>query len=206
MSETRDPGIAALLVAHRTVVAGTPDSPVKAFIMRCHEALETPGTVNPDPGPGQYPVCRHLEAALTATAVASPALADLANCFRRLAPRLGWRQRRSVAADDERFQNGHANAAIIGVDALEQHPDVRLGVSLLAPNVDYPDHRHPPEEAYLVMSGGNWRQNRGPWFGRGPGGLVHNPPDIWHAMQSGPTPLLALWMLWTRDVAYQVPG
>jgi hypothetical protein len=32
---------------------------------------------------------------------------------------------------------------------------------------------------------------------RGPGGTVHNPPDIVHAMRAGPeVPLLAIWLLW----------
>jgi len=70
---------------------------------------------------------------------------------------------------------------------------------LLAPGVEYPDHRHPPEEGYLVMSGGDWRQDHGEWVRRDPGDTVHNVPDIWHAMRAGEAPLLALWMLWTGD-------
>ncbi len=205
MPETRDPDINALLQAHRTVVAAETDSPSTSFFMRCHEALAVPGAVNPDPDPRRYPVCDHLEAGLAATAAASPAMADLTSAFRRLAPRLGWRLRESVVSEDPRFADGHANAVIIGDDGLERHPDVRLGISLVAPGITYPDHRHPPEEGYLVMSGGSWRQDHGQWVYRAPGETVHNIPDIWHAMQSGKTPLLALWMLWTRDIAYSAP-
>lgn len=39
-----------------------------------------------------------------------------------------------------------------------------FGASLLAPNVRYPDHDHAPEEAYLVMTEGEFRWDDGGWF------------------------------------------
>jgi hypothetical protein len=39
----------------------------------------------------------------------------------------------------------------------------------MAPNTRYPDHRHPPEEIYVVLSGGQWRQASGPWYEPGIG-------------------------------------
>jgi quercetin dioxygenase-like cupin family protein len=66
----------------------------------------------------------------------------------------------------------------------------------MAPGTTYPDHSHPPEELYVVVSPGEWRQNRGGWQPHGPGDLIHNPPGIDHAMQAGAVPLLALWLLW----------
>ena len=200
MLPSRDPDIAALLATHRAVIAGIQDAPVKAFFARCHEALDTPGVTNRAVRPRQVPGCRHIAAALAVTATASPVMADLANSFERLAPRLDWRRRDAPEPHNPRFHDGHANAAVIGHDGLEVHPDVRLGVSLIAPGIDYPDHRHPPEEGYLVMSGGAWRQNQGPWFDRWPGDTVHNVANIWHAMKAGAHPLLALWMLWLRDL------
>ena len=67
--------------------------------------------------------------------------------------------------------------------------------SRVAPRVRYPDHQHPPEEIYVVMSEGEWRQENHPWFSPGAGGIVHNPPDIVHAMRSADAPLLAIWCL-----------
>jgi quercetin dioxygenase-like cupin family protein len=85
-----------------------------------------------------------------------------------------------------------------GHGGLEEHSSVRFGVSLIAPNIEYPNHQHPPEEGYLVISEGDWRQANGDWFHRKPGDTVHNVPNIWHAMRSGNSPLLAVWMLWTE--------
>ena len=61
-----------------------------------------------------------------------------------------------------------------------------------------PDHTHLPEETYLVLSAGQFRQEDGPWFESGIGGSFYNPPGIVHAMRSGSEPLFAFWTL--RDI------
>jgi quercetin dioxygenase-like cupin family protein len=98
---------------------------------------------------------------------------------------------------DPTFAAGHANANLLGPypEALERRDDVWVGVSLMAPEITYPDHNHPPEEVYLALSRGYWRQNTHPWHEPGIGGVVYNPPGITHAMRSGPEPFLAIWCL-----------
>lgn len=114
-------------------------------------------------------------------------------------PQLIWKVRPGAEAHGEQFLNGHANATIIGSEGLEIRPDVWFGVSLMAPHTRYPDHRHSPEEIYVVLSDGQWRQGSNPWHEPGIGGLVYNPPNIMHAMRSRERPLLALWFLWTEQ-------
>jgi hypothetical protein len=63
------------------------------------------------------------------------------------------------------------------------------------PNVRYPDHHHPPEEAYVLLSAGEFKQRDGQWFNPGIGGGIHNPPDQLHAIRSGSVPFIALWCL-----------
>ena len=109
-----------------------------------------------------------------------------------------WYPSNRSSDKNEAFYNGHANAVITGNGGLEEHKSVRFGASLIAPHLEYPYHRHPPEEGYLVISEGDWRQGSGGWFHRNPGETVHNVPNIWHAMRSGKSPLLAVWMLWTE--------
>jgi hypothetical protein len=199
MTSPRDPDIAAVLDAHEALAVALPESSVKPFFERCHAALKTPGTTKPKHQSRVYSVCDHIPEGLRVTASVSPELARLADAFGRLAPRLNWQRRDGLKPKDPLFPEGHANAALIGNDGLEYHDSVRLGVSLIAPMVEYPDHNHPPEEGYLVMSGGDWRQDHGEWFRREPGETVHNVPNIWHAMRAGEAPLLALWMLWMKD-------
>lgn len=83
----------------------------------------------------------------------------------------------------------------VGPGGLERRTDVWIGVPLLAPEVRYPDHTHPPEETYLVLSAGQFRQEDGPWFEPGIGGSFYNPPGIVHAMRSNSEPLFAFWTL-----------
>ena len=82
-------------------------------------------------------------------------------------------------------------------EGLEIRRDVWIGVSLMAPHMRYPDHRHPPEEIYIALSSGEWHQASKPWHEPGIGKLVYNPPNIVHAMRSADQPLLAVWFLWT---------
>lgn len=170
-------------------------TPSAVIAERAFEALAASvGTI----APGALvppPAYRHLSAAL-GRAGADRELSPLAQAFEALEPELRWRRRPGSEAGGAVFHDGHANAEIIGPMGLEQRSDVWFGASLVAPHVRYVDHRHPPAEVYIVMSDGEWyREDRG-WHTPGVGGIVHNPPDIVHAMRAGPEALLALWLLW----------
>jgi hypothetical protein len=128
-------------------------------------------------------------------------------CLRQLRERFGaiesslyWRRRTANdGSASANFPDGHANAMILGPGGYEERRDVWLGVSLMAPNVRYPDHDHAPEEVYLVLSEGEFRQGNGPWFSPGVGGFLYNEPGIKHAMRSLDTPLFAFWALWAKS-------
>ena len=147
------------------------------------------------PGPiAPPPAYRHLRCAFE-RARAAPELSALTEAFEALEPELRWRRRPGSEAHGMAFHDGHANAEIVGPMGLEQRGDVWFGVSLVAPGVRYVEHRHPPEEVYIVLSEGEWyREGRG-WHTPGVGGVVYNPPDVVHAMRAGPVALLALWLL-----------
>lgn len=140
-------------------------------------------------------VCAHLDAAL-AVEQPRPSLRRLVEAFRAIEPDLEWVRR---ASHDEtasaNFADGHANAMILGPAGLENRSDVWLGASLLAPHVRYTDHAHAPEETYLVLSEGEFRQGDAAWFAPGVGGSFYNTPFIIHAMRSGEAPLFAFWAL-----------
>ena len=106
-----------------------------------------------------------------------------------------WRRRAGSGAHGAEFHDGHANTDIIGPTGLERRGDVWFGATLVAPRVRYIDHRHPPEEVYLVLSEGEWYREGCGWHAPGVGGVVYNPPDVVHAMRAGEAPLLALWLL-----------
>lgn len=169
-------------------------TPAAKAMQRVSAALAKPVTQRTPPAPNALPACEYLAGALR-TASSGPAdLARVADAIGALAPELVWRRGRG---DDEVFQRGHASADLVGPadGALEQRPDVRVGLSLMAPGITYPDHQHPPEEVYLVLSDSDWRQDANPWHAPGFGGIVYNPPDIIHAMRARREPLLAIWCL-----------
>jgi quercetin dioxygenase-like cupin family protein len=148
------------------------------------------------PNPKRLPPCAFIGDAVTEASRTPGKAADIVLAFKDIEQRLTWARRKGWENEDETFAHGHANATIIGPGGLEPRDDVWIGVSLMAPNVCYPDHQHPPEEVYTVLSDGVWRHGDGEWFSPGIGGLVHNPPGIVHAMRAGEKPLLAIWCLW----------
>ena len=118
---------------------------------------------------------------------------NMVNSIIGLADNLPWYQR--PVANNPSFMESHVNAQIIGPEGIEVRHDLIVGVTLMRPDIDYPDHQHEPEEIYVVLSDGRWRQASGDWHTPGLGGLVHNPSDVMHGMKSLSTPLVALWCL-----------
>lgn len=193
----RPPALQRLLDAARvayTEFATDPDA--KSSISRIFGALDgSVGELSSDNR--KLPVCSYLVEALGARPQ-QKSLGALMDAFAELEPVLGWRRRANYdpANASENFHDGHGNCMIVGPGGLERRSDLALGVSLLAPRVRYPDHDHPPEETYLVLSEGMFRQNDSNWFTPGVGGSFFNGPMIKHAMRSGDRPLFAFWAHW----------
>ncbi|WP_412065412.1 dimethylsulfonioproprionate lyase family protein [Rhizobium sp. SYY.PMSO] len=163
-------------------------------VMQIFSLLEVSG--KPRQGEGsRLPVCSHLPAVL-AVDPGSDQLRRMMARFQVIEPLLAWRRRvDSSGTSSENFQEGHANAMIIGPGGLEERSDLWIGVTLMAPGVRYPDHDHAPEEVYLVLSEGEFQHGDSEWFSPGVGGSFYNPPGIRHAMRSLGTPLFAFWAL-----------
>jgi quercetin dioxygenase-like cupin family protein len=143
----------------------------------------------------RLPVCRYLDEAYANMAGAASPLPAIATAFAAIEGQLHWARRKGSTPDNQPFYDGHANAMLIGPGGLEERDDVMVGVSLMAPDILYPDHSHPPEEVYVAFTGGGWWNAGMDWTEPGPGGLIYNPPGILHAMRSGPEPFLAVWLL-----------
>jgi hypothetical protein len=158
-------------------------------------ALKRPGTPHSPHAPESLPAQQFLTRALDNAAGGPADITGVADAFRQLSPRLAWYRRKNAELAGKVFMDGHANAVLIGEDGLERRSDIQIGVSLMAPHIQYVDHHHPPAEIYLVMSPGAWRQEQRPWHEPGIGGTVYNTPNIVHAMKSAEQPLFAVWCL-----------
>lgn len=143
----------------------------------------------------RLPVCRQLEAVYSGMAAEASPLPELASAFMAFEPRLQWTRRKGAEPGDAPFYDSHANATIIGKGGIEERRDVWVGVTLMAGDIVYPVHDHPPEEIYLAFTEGEWWNAEMDWTRPAPGGLIYNPPGIAHTMRSGARPFLALWML-----------
>ncbi|WP_306153896.1 dimethylsulfonioproprionate lyase family protein [Roseovarius sp. MMSF_3281] len=193
---TRPAALQSVLDAALASFALRADDPrAQTSIDRCAGALATPGEIPGGQG-ARLAVCTHLDTAADPARATAPDLAKLLEAFKALEPRLTWRQRPGGGSTaSANFTEGHANALITGPGGLERRGDVWLGVSLLAPHVRYPDHTHPPEETYLVLTDGEFQHGDSQWFTPGPGGTFFNTPGIRHAMRSHDAPLFAFWLL-----------
>lgn len=190
----RDPDLAKLLqeLEAAWIAAAPAGSAPASATTEAARRMRKPGALS-NIAPESAPVYSWFETA--AANASNTSAAALADALAKLAPRLAWRTRPDRKSDDPTFAGAHANAVILGDGGIEARGDVRVGVSLLAPDTFYPDHRHPPEEVYVVLSEGEWRQDANPWHAPGPGGMVHNPPNVLHSMRAGSQPLLAIWAL-----------
>lgn len=147
--------------------------------------------------PARLPVCDYLGEALARARSGPHPVGQIVDAFEQIEHLLTWRRRAGSDATNSKFHEGHANAVIVGPTGIEKREDARIGISLMAPAVRYPDHQHPPEEVYIVLSAGEWLQEDGTWVEPGIGGIIYNPPGAVHAMSASTTPLLAVWCLWT---------
>lgn len=174
-----------------------PGTPIAVLADHIFDATtsNTGGTANKKSSEA-LPVCHHLAPALVHAASGTRETAAVADAFSSIMHRLTWQQRPASPTDATGFADNHANTLIAGPGGLEERADMRIGASLVAPQTRYPDHSHPPEEMYLVLSEGEWRNAETPWHSPGIGGVVHNAPGIVHAMRSAEQPLFAIWCLW----------
>lgn len=199
---TRPPALQKFLDSIHEVMAADRSIPqASRSIEKIFTALESPCRCK-TVGGTRLPVSGYLGDALAAMRAASPSLARVANAFEALEPSLDWHRRSTVGPSaSDNFEDGHANVMIAGPGGLEDRNDVWVGVTLMAPHARYPDHNHGPEEVYLFLSSGYFRQGNGAWFEPGMGGILYNEPDITHAMSSCEAPLFATWCLWVDEPA-----
>jgi mannose-6-phosphate isomerase-like protein (cupin superfamily) len=107
------------------------------------------------------------------------------------------------------FLQRYAVATIFGPDRFGRRcpyfsDRATLGVTLQAPNVDYPAHAHEAVEIYYILAGSaDWRQGDGGWQRKAPGDFVLHRAHEPHAMRTGEEPLLAMFA-WISDLMSDV--
>ena len=142
------------------------------------------------------PACQYLDSAISNIRCApSAVVTSFADVLEELRPLLKWQHRSQANNLLGNEDQNIANCLLVGKGGMEQHDSIQIGMTIMAPNTVFTDHRHPPREVYAVLSDGSWRQNTDKWHQPGIGGFVYNQENIVHAFKSGQTPLLAIWCL-----------
>ena len=176
-----------------------PGSAAETAAEKIFSALETQASITPGTPCHNLPAYSYLPDALDEAATHDVSIRNLSHALKALAPLLSWQRRPNALSEGKHFYDGHANTTIVGPTGLEIRSDAVIGVSLVAPNVSYPKHNHPPEEIYVVMSQGDWYRDGKGWYAPGMGTVVYHRPWVTHAMRSREKPLLAVWCLWAGE-------
>ena len=76
--------------------------------------------------------------------------------------------------------------------------DVIAGFLVAGAGRVYPEHNHPPQELYLMLSGvGSWRHGGNDHYESvSPGSTLYNPPGVTHSVRAGSEPVVAFYALW----------
>lgn len=113
----------------------------------------------------------------------------LTDSTRQLANHLHWTS--SPRLDDRGELVGLAS-----LDDLIELGGLRVGLMLVGPHSAYPEHRHDPSEAYLVLGGeAEWRAGGSTDYRHRTVGdvVVNNPNDI-HGVRTSNSPTVAVWV------------
>lgn len=120
---------------------------------------------------------------------------DLVVSVCRAAPSLEWRQTYTARELDASFLDNYGWSEIVGAKGPVVCERLACGFLMLGPATHYPRHRHEAEEIYVPLSGtAEWQQGDSPWCRRPPGTPIHHARNEPHAMRTGASPLLALYL------------
>jgi quercetin dioxygenase-like cupin family protein len=158
-----------------------------------------PGAVRRAVAAATLPVLRWLpDIAVGAAAFSS----DLVAAVCREASTLAWRQTYTANELDAAFLDNYGWAEILGVSGPWESERIACGLLILGPSTHYPRHRHEAEEVYLPLSGtAAWQQGNGEFRERPPGSVIHHAREEPHAMRTGVSPLLALYLWRSANLA-----
>lgn len=174
--------------------------PIFEFLIRCSQILQkqAPDAITRQ-GARYFQDCLNVTQQKSFTPAPLPVLSSvkdieetpLTQGFHQLAGNLLWRA--SPRSDD-----GGTQMALSTLNDMFELGELLAGLLYLDSGQRYPEHQHPPQELYLILTGNaEWRYGGNTDYQpRPPGSVLYNHPGDLHGVKAGPTPLLALYVLW----------
>jgi mannose-6-phosphate isomerase-like protein (cupin superfamily) len=200
--------------AHAAGVADVADAgdavPLDERARRLLAALHDPlldGALRAWPAPGlrrtvtatSVPVLRHLPAARELAPAFS---AGFVGALTAAAPGLAWRRSYSESQVGAAFLADYGWTELVGLTGPVSATTLACGVLVLGPGTTYPLHHHEADEIYVPLSGvADWRHGSEAFTPRQPGEVIHHASGVSHAMRTGASPLVALYLWQSRDLA-----
>jgi hypothetical protein len=151
--------------------------------------------------PTTIPVLRLLpEIEAAAPAFSHTLVSDIA----RAAPHMAWNRTYSEALVGAQFLQNYGYSEIMGTGGTVPSEHVACGFLLLGPNTYYPPHEHEAEEIYIPLSGtAEWMKGKSGWHKRTPGTVIHHASNEPHAMRTGASPFLGLYLWRSTNLRQQ---
>lgn len=170
-------------------VAKLTDALHRLFLRRDHPALARFMEIWPkDPAPRVRQPARDLPVTAFLPEAIRNAPAETARILRDLAEeaaQLGWNQTYQPEDLGEFFLSRYGWTTMFGAGGYVESDVLLSGFLLLGPDLEYPVHRHSPEEVYIVLSGeASWKIGEADWQVKPAGTLIHNPPWQLHGMRT----------------------
>jgi len=140
------------------------------------------------------PSCSFLDGSLEHI---SKDISPLDILIRSISEKLVWREASRGVPDF--FKGGYAFAEIIGEQGLIVSENIRIGLFLQKPHVNYPLHAHEAKELYIILSGtARWKIDD-KMFSVFPGSIIKHQSCQDHATFTEEETLFALW-IWTGKI------
>ncbi|MEO1493744.1 MAG: dimethylsulfonioproprionate lyase family protein [Pseudomonadota bacterium] len=163
--------------------------------------------------PGEAPPPTHFPALALFDAMrdqAEPETLAVVEAVLTARPYLHWRQTYSEEDGfDRSYLDRYCWCDLAGPQGPYRAQGIRIMIGYWGQGLVYPDHSHPPEEHYLILSGAAWiGLGRDPLRRHGPGDVFHTPPGAVHSAEMREAPLLALaiWRGADLGVRIHLPG
>lgn len=193
---------ALALALHRAGLAAQAQSLVSALGDGI-DASTLPAEVRPEITP-RHVAARYYDDALSLAL--SGQASSLAESLVPLTHHLRWRQTDVYVTSPphERFLDRYAHATILGAQRssaviVDETRTAAVGLLLLGPDNQYPHHQHYADEVYVPLTHALWSSGEDhPYVDLDPGSALHHKPLQPHAVHTGDSSLLALY-LWTGD-------
>jgi len=146
--------------------------------------------------PKSLPVLRWLPRVRDA---APPFSAPFIGALAATASRLAWQRSYTTPEVSRAFLENYGWTEFVGLTGPTAGDHLACGALLLGPRLTYPPHRHEAEEIYVPLAGtAAWKRADESWREWPPGTVIHHARYEPHAMQTGESPLLALY-LWRSN-------